>query len=78
MDNSDPIIIMKNIKELHNIKSQLLQQCKDIEHKTKELECQLYKCCNHQWKIDRTDIGEHTSYECSVCGLYKNDYIYSR
>jgi len=78
MNNSDPTIIMNNIKELHKIKSKLLQQCKGIDEHVKELECHLYKCCEHQWKIDRTDIGEHTSYECRVCGLYKNDYIYSR
>jgi len=70
--------LINNINEYNKIKHKLKQQCKQIDEVIFECQKKLYKLCEHKWQIDRTDMGEHTEYECGICGLYKNDYIYSR
>jgi len=68
--------IMQKIRSYHRFHTILNQQNRYIAENVKNLEKQLYKVCEHIWEIDRTDIGEHTQYECKICGLGKNHYLY--
>ncbi len=60
--------ILSSIKE----KRILLNEIKSkTESEILELTDKLYKICQHQWIIDRTNYGEHTEYICNKCFLYK-------
>jgi len=49
------------------------QAKKDIKNKIDQIKQEIYCKCNHIWKIDHTNCGEHTEYFCSNSNLYKND-----
>ena len=51
-------------KELTAAKQKVIQ----LQQQIKELEEDIYSKCQHEWKIDRTNVGEHTEYICSKCG----------
>ena len=51
-------------KELASAKQKVLQ----LQQQIKELEEDIFSKCQHEWKIDRTNVGEHTEHICSKCG----------
>jgi predicted nucleic acid-binding Zn-ribbon protein len=51
-------------KELTSAKQKVIQ----LQQQIKQIEEQIYTNCEHVWKIDRTNVGEHTEYICSKCG----------
>lgn len=50
--------------ELTTTKKKVLQ----LQEQIKELEEDVYSKCKHEWKIDYTNVGEHTEYICTKCG----------
>jgi len=61
-------------RELSNLRAELLMlktQMTTVQQKIKELEKEIYNKCNHDWTIDRTNVGEHTEYVCIHCNMYK-------
>jgi uncharacterized protein YlxW (UPF0749 family) len=50
--------------ELTAAKQKVLQ----LQQQIKELEEDIYSKCQHEWKIDYTNVGEHTEYICTKCG----------
>jgi uncharacterized protein YlxW (UPF0749 family) len=51
-------------KELTSAKQKVLQ----LQQQIKQFEEHIYSKCQHEWKIDRTNVGEHTEYICMKCG----------
>jgi uncharacterized protein YlxW (UPF0749 family) len=50
-------------KELTAAKQKVLQ----LQQQIKQFEEHIYSKCQHEWKIDRTNVGEHTEYICMKC-----------
>jgi hypothetical protein len=50
-------------KELTAAKQKVLQ----LQQQIKQIEEHIYSNCQHEWKIDRTNVGEHTEYICMKC-----------
>lgn len=53
--------------ELTAAKQKVLQ----LQQQIKELEEDIYSKCQHEWKIDYTNVGEHTEYICTKCGGFR-------
>jgi hypothetical protein len=53
--------------ELTATKKKVLQ----LQQQIKELEEDIYSKCKHEWKIDYTNVGEHTEYICTKCGGFR-------
>ncbi len=51
-------------KELTAAKQKVLS----LQQQIKELEEDIFSKCQHEWNIDRTNVGEHTEHICSKCG----------
>lgn len=57
--------------QLQNLNAELSMAKKKIvkiQEEIKELEKTIYSKCQHEWKIDYTNVGEHTEYICLKCG----------
>lgn len=62
------------IRELDNLRAQLStlkNQMTTIQKKIQQLENDIYIKCNHDWTIDRTNVGEHTEQICVNCSMFK-------
>lgn len=77
--------ILSEIHSINNEKTDILniiyllkQRINKLDIQSKELEKNLYEKCNHEWQVDRTNIGEHTEFICKKCNLYKDNYYYLR
>jgi len=58
-------------QQLQTLKTELTATKKKVlqlQQQIKELEEQIYSNCKHVWKIDYTNVGEHTEYICAKCG----------
>jgi hypothetical protein len=44
------------------------QKVISLQQQIKQIEEHIYSKCQHEWKIDRTNVGEHTEYICMKCG----------
>ena len=49
---------------------------KKYNEEEKQLEKQIYINCQHKWVAEERQMYEKTWYQCDICGLYKNPYIY--
>lgn len=52
-------------KELSSTKNKIVK----LQQQIKEMEEVIYSQCQHNWIIDRTNIGEHTEHICTKCQL---------
>lgn len=43
------------------------QKVMQLQQQIKEVEEDIYSKCQHEWKIDYTNVGEHTEYICTKC-----------
>ena len=62
------------ITQLENLRAELSSSKKKIlalQEEMKKLEETIYSKCEHKWKIDHTNVGEHTEYKCANCQLSK-------
>ena len=62
------------IRELVNLRielSTLKKQMTDVQQRIKQMEHEVYNKCNHDWTIDRTNVGEHTEHVCVHCNMSK-------
>jgi hypothetical protein len=64
----------KEINQLEHLRAELSSTKKKIlilQEEMKQLEETIYSKCEHNWKIDHTNVGEHTEYKCMNCQLSK-------
>ena len=64
----------KEINQLEHLRAELSSSKKKIlrlQEEMKKLEETIYSKCEHNWKIDHTNVGEHTEYKCANCQLSK-------
>ncbi len=57
--------------QLQTIRTELTaakQKVLQLQQQIKQLEEDIYSKCQHEWKIDYTNVGEHTEYICTKCG----------
>ena len=67
-------MIEKEINQLEYLRAELSSSKKKIlrlQDEMKQLEETIYSKCEHNWKIDHTNVGEHTEYKCLNCQLSK-------
>lgn len=46
---------------------------KTLSNEIIEMKKHMFSLCKHEWVVDTSDRGEHTTYICSVCELSKYD-----
>ena len=62
------------IRELSNLRAELStlkKQMTAVQQRIKQMEHEVYNKCNHDWTIDRTNVGEHTEHVCVHCNMPK-------
>ena len=62
------------IRELSNLRAELStlkKQMTAVQQRIKQMEHEVYNKCNHDWTIDRTNVGEHTEHVCVHCNMSK-------
>ena len=62
------------IRELSNLRAELStlkKQMTAVQQRIKQMEQEVYNKCNHDWTIDRTNVGEHTEHVCVHCNMSK-------
>jgi hypothetical protein len=69
---------VQNINDIINLKKKInndifsyLNKIDELKKLVIILEEKLYNNCPHDWKRDYTYCGEHSQFQCSICGLYK-------
>ena len=72
--------IMKLIEDNRKLENDIFALEKTIEAKKLAIKCNnriIFKKCEHKCKYD-TSCGpyEHIKYQCTVCGLWRNSYMY--
>lgn len=61
----------QELNQLQTLRTELTAAKKKVlqfQQQIKELEEDIYSKCQHEWKIDYTNVGEHTEYICTKCG----------
>lgn len=61
----------QELTRLQDLRTELLSAKKKVfllQEQIKQIEESIYSKCQHDWKIDYTNIGEHTEYICTKCG----------
>jgi replicative DNA helicase len=68
----------KLINNLINIKNRLEHEIishdkyiDELKTLVKEIDNKLEKECNHNWRIDYSNCGEHTQFICTICNSCK-------
>ena len=60
-----------NYQDIDNIIYQKKKEIDELLEIRQKLHNDMISFCNHEWKIDRTNIGEKTEWVCSICGIEK-------
>lgn len=75
---SSPEYIINEINKITKQSNILKEKTYQCEKLITELQKKLYSICQHEWEIDRSNVGEHTEYICRKCNLDKDEYYYLR
>ena len=72
--------IMKLIEDNRTMQNEIFALTKAIDEKKlaiKNNNRRIFKECKHNWVYD-TSCGpyEHVKYQCTICGLWRNSYMY--
>lgn len=62
---------IRELDNLHTQLSMLKNQMTIVKKKIEQMEKEIYIKCNHDWTIDRTNVGEHTEQICIHCNMFK-------
>jgi len=65
---------MIEIQELETLRNELLLAKKKVDllqQQIKQMENTVYSKCAHEWKVDHSNVGEHTEYVCTMCHMSK-------
>ena len=65
----DDIITLKN--KINNTLYSYVNKINELRKLIVILEEKLDVVCDHNWKRDHSCYGEHSQFNCSICGLYK-------
>jgi len=64
----------KELSQLKTLRAELSIAKKKVlalQQEIREVEEQIYSKCKHEWKIDYTNVGEHTEHICTNCGGFR-------
>jgi hypothetical protein len=67
----------KELSQLKTLRDELSSAKKKVlalQQEIREVEEQIYSKCKHEWKIDYTNVGEHTEHICTNCGGFRGGF----
>ncbi len=69
---NDTLMTEKEIRQLQDLRTELSStknKIASLQQQIKQMEEIIYSQCQHNWIIDRTNVGEHTEHMCTKCQL---------
>jgi hypothetical protein len=72
--------LLRTKKKLHQDVYDLRAEIKEKEKQIHNMECLVYKNCNHNWDINSIDYDPcgPTKYHCTKCRLHKDEFMYQK